>query len=200
MNIVYKLLSYSIILYLASIISIGFVCYYAFVRNSYMNFSINTFSKAIIYDILDVFYTFGWLAAESKIDVDVNDDNGRVYIGSKYSIFDVDVDVDIENTLFVNCSKDLPNIGSVCVNIPFDDIPQEINVDRMWDLMGGVLKPYGSYKNVYFYCNYGMQRSVLCALIYIMKKYEMNYDDALSLVKRNRWQAFFPMCVFNLMI
>lgn len=111
--------------------------------------------------------------------------------------------VPFETKLVVNCTKNIPFFSNDATNIRIsvDDIPDD-NPEMLcaWttsDVFDQMVNHIMQMHDVLVHCQMGRQRSAATIAAFLMKMLSMSKEDAITLIKNKKREAFFPQVNFD---
>jgi protein-tyrosine phosphatase len=113
------------------------------------------------------------------------------------------------NTEFENLEIDEKNLNKIKLDLENLKIEEPLNLNEIfgnissWTYRNKLLqimfkKHYGEYKNqnrILIHCSLGISRSPTLAIMYVMRKFKLKFDEALNFLKFQRY-ATNPICSF----
>lgn len=126
----------------------------------------------------------------------------NLWLGNHKSSVDKDFLTKNNIKLIINLSKDLPftdlNIDKFRVPI-HDNRSQESDIGMIQNFHHCYVlidNKLSNNESVLIHCRAGMQRSAALLALYLMKKNKYSFDEAKSIIKKNRCIAFYPLVNF----
>tara|TARA_B100000767_G_scaffold258044_1_gene266412 strand:+ start:440 stop:901 length:462 start_codon:yes stop_codon:yes gene_type:complete len=143
-------------------------------------------------------YIFNYLNISKQYDEIIP----YIFIGDFQSSLNIDFLKEKNIQLIINCSKNcnfINNYKCKKIRIPVDDNKFLKNYDLLKYI--GCLNIIDDFrtkqKNILIHCAVGSQRSANILLLYLIKKYNLEYHIAFNIIRSIRPICFFPYNNFN---
>ncbi len=142
-------------------------------------------------------------ATKHKIIGPKNEIIDNLWIGDHYSSIDKDFFKENNIKTVINCTK---NLDFIDLHVNKYRLP--INDDRSDESNKGMIEYFNKYYNiidnelskgngVLVHCHAGCQRSATLIALYLMKKNNINFNEAKKIIRSKRFFAFFPSVNFK---
>lgn len=127
----------------------------------------------------------------------------NIWIGNYKSSLDENFLKSNNIKLIINCTKNLDfcNLNIKKIRIPVnDDLRFESNMillDYFYKIYDIIDNELNNNNNILVHCYAGAQRSATIVALYLMKKYNFNFNTAKHIIKNKRKICFFPFTNFK---
>ena len=105
--------------------------------------------------------------------------------------------------IIINCTKNIPfpDVNVKKYRIPVDDSLSDVDIYKMLNYLYKIVRiidlELSKGKKILVHCYAGIQRSATVVASYLMKKYSLSKEQAISYIRKRRPIAFTPMVNFN---
>lgn len=127
----------------------------------------------------------------------------RLWLGNRAAALNPDFLRENNINVVVNATKNIEFIGTTQYKyrVPVDDNLEDTEIDNMakWapEIVYNILKHYRAGDTILVHCAAGMQRSAAIVAMTLIALRDMNADEAIAFIKKQRRIAFFPATNFK---
>lgn len=123
----------------------------------------------------------------------------NLWLGDHFSSVDTQFLLNNNIQSVFNCTKNLPftTLPIEKYRIPIDDDRTNFSSDKIKKYSSGFFKTIDEHleqnNGVLIHCHAGYQRSATFLALYLMKKYNVDFNKVSKIIKNERFFAFFPI-------